>query len=475
MRILLAAGLAVVSSIVLSGCGSPFKGTLNEGSGSPQPASGQPDVTGVNPASVAAGGPGFTLTVTGQNFAQGDSVQWNDFPLATTFVSSTQMTATVPSAMLDEPGTPTIASVIVQTPVPYSLNFGSAVSITAPPAPGSAGFTLSTVSVQANDMVWNPVSLRIYLSIAGSNAADPNTITAVDPTTLQFGTSISAGPGADRVALSSDNSWLYAGIDTDGTVQRYSLPNLSPDVTISLGTATGSLLNRAFDIAPDPVAPNTIAVSQDASVSQPGTVIIYDGATPRPASVTDIDGMPEPLSSLCWNVDGTKLFSAFSAQATLPVGVFSVSSTGVQLVQSSSPASMGAIRCSALTGDVYGNYGLIYNPSTNDLSNRLPISVLGVASGLTTPLAVDDSLGLAWMVVQTVGDQSAQVTIAAFDLRTNALLGSIEVPNVTGTPTKLIRWGTNGLAFLTQGPSGPQQGDGIYIVSGAFVTTPSVQ
>lgn len=385
------------------------------------------------------------------------------------------MTATVPSAMLNVPGTPTVASVIVQTPVPYSLNFGSTVSISAPPAPGSAGFTLSTVSVQANDMVWDPVSQRMYLSITGTNAADPNTITAFDPTALQFGTSVSAGSGANRLAVSSDNSWLYAGIDANGAVQRYTLPSLSPDLTISLGTGKGSLPNRAFDIAPDPVSPNTIAVSQDTSVTQPGRVILYDGASPRPASVTGVDGDPEPLWSLCWRADGTEQFSAFSEQASQPVGVFSVGSTGVQLVQSSGAASMGTIACSALKGDVYGNYGLIYNPSTNDLSNRLPISVLGVYGGLTTPLAIDDGLGLIWMVVPTASSQSTQMTIAAFDLRTNALVGSIEVPNVTGTPTKRIRLGANGLAFLTQGSSGPQQGDGIYIVSGAFVTTPSVQ
>ena len=70
---------------------------------------------------------------------------------------------------------------------------------------------------------------------------------------------------------------------------------------------------------------------------------------------------------------------------------------------------------------------------------------------------------------------SQQYAIEAFDLKSNALLGSISVPNVVGTPEKLIRWGTNGLAFLTTGLGGPQQGEGIYIISGAFVTTPSVQ
>ena len=67
------------------------------------------------------------------------------------------------------------------------------------------------------------------------------------------------------------------------------------------------------------------------------------------------------------------------------------------------------------------------------------------------------------------------MTLEAFDLRTNALLGSVAIPGVTGTPVKLIRWGSNGLAFLTSSNQGPQQGDGVYIISGAFVTTPSLQ
>lgn len=479
MRILSAAGAALVCSVLLCGCGGPgFQGTLNEnGNGSPQPAAGQPAVTGVSPASAVAGGPGFTLTVTGRNFAQGDSVQWSNIPLASTFVSSTEMTAIVPSSMLAVNGTPTTVSVIVQTPVPYSLNFGSNISITAPPPPGNAGFTLSTLSVQANDMAWDPASQRIYLSIAGGAPDHPNTITALDPTTLQSGTAVSAGSGANRMAISSDGSWLYAGIDKNGTVQRFSLPGLQPDIAIPLGTGSGSAPNRAFDIEPDPVAANTIAVSQDSSLTEAGNVVIYDGATPRPATAAGVGGYPEPVTSLCWNGSGTSLYSSFGLSATLPIGVFAVSSTGVQLVSSTKAVNMGTIRCSALTGNVYGNYGQIFDPSTNDLSNRLPLLVVngGIPADQDTPLAVDDSLGLAWIVAQTVNSPAGQMTLAAFDLRTNALLGSIAIPNVTGKPVKLIRWGSNGLAFLTQEGTGPQQGDGVYIVSGAFVTTPSTQ
>jgi hypothetical protein len=327
-------------------------------------------------------------------------------------------------------------------------------------------------------MVWSPVSQQIYLSIAGTASVNANTITPLNPTTLQMGGPVSAGSGADRLAVSSDGSWLYAGIDKDGTVQRFSLPSLAPDITIPLGTGSDSAPNSAYDIETDPVAPTTIAVSQDSSVSQAGSVVIYDGATPRVSTVPGVGGYPEPLSSICWNATGTALYSSFGSSATLPLGVFSVSSNGVQVAGSSQAVQdMGRIQCSALTGDVYGNYGQIFNPSTNDLSNRLPMNVVngGTPAGQDTPLAVDDGLEMAWILGETLNSPAGQLTLAAFDLRTNALLGSIVIPNVTGTPVKLIRWGKNGLAFLTQSASGSQQGGGVYIVSGTFVTTPSAQ
>ena len=476
MRNLLAASAVMIAAIALSGCGS--KAPLSEGGpGGPQPSANQPVVTGVSPASVVAGGPAFTLTVTGRNFAQGDSVEWGFIALDSTFVSSTQMTAKVPSSLLNETQLPTNASIVVQTPVPNPLSFGTTISITAPPAPGTAGYTLSTVNVQANDLAWDPVSKQIYLSVAGADPAYPNTITALNPATNQFGTSVSAGTGANHVAVSSDSSWLYAGIDKDGTIQRFTLPDVKPDLTIPLGTGQASLPNMALDIAPDPVASNTIAVSMGISVNGPGAVVIFDGATPRPVTVTSVAGYTEPLWSLCWNGNGSDLYGAFGLGSTDPMAVLSVNSTGVLLVQASTGGTTGTIHWSRLTEDVYGGYGQIYDPFTNALIGSLPINVLegGIAEGDDTPLAIDDQLGMAWIAAHPIDSPANQVTIAAFDLRTNALLGSIAIPNVTGKPVKLIRWGSNGLAFLTQEWNGPQQGDGVYILSGAFVTTPSVQ
>src|SRR5438876_12422596 len=65
------------------------------------------------PSAVAPGGPDFTLTVNGTGFVSGATVNWNDTPLATNFVSASQLTATVPAANTALNGT---ASITVLNP-----------------------------------------------------------------------------------------------------------------------------------------------------------------------------------------------------------------------------------------------------------------------------------------------------------------------------------------------------------------------
>lgn len=49
------------------------------------------------PTATVPGGPAFTLTVNGAGFVSGSVVKWNGTALATTFVNSDQLTATVPA------------------------------------------------------------------------------------------------------------------------------------------------------------------------------------------------------------------------------------------------------------------------------------------------------------------------------------------------------------------------------------------
>jgi hypothetical protein len=74
-----------------------------------------PVTTGLSQTSANEGGAGFTLTVAGSGFVPSSVVNWNGTPLATTFVSATQLGASVSAAFLAEEGA---ALVNVFTPAP---------------------------------------------------------------------------------------------------------------------------------------------------------------------------------------------------------------------------------------------------------------------------------------------------------------------------------------------------------------------
>ena len=67
-----------------------------------------PVLSGISPASATAGGSGFTLTVTGSNFLATSKVRWNGADRATTCVSSTQLTASIPAPDIASAGTGTV-------------------------------------------------------------------------------------------------------------------------------------------------------------------------------------------------------------------------------------------------------------------------------------------------------------------------------------------------------------------------------
>jgi len=68
-------------------------------------------ITSLVPSTTQAGSAAFTLTVNGAGFSSGAVVQWNGAPLATNFVSATQVTTTIPANLVASPGLVTITVV----------------------------------------------------------------------------------------------------------------------------------------------------------------------------------------------------------------------------------------------------------------------------------------------------------------------------------------------------------------------------
>jgi hypothetical protein len=75
----------------------------------------KPTITTLTPPSATHGGPAFTLTVTGTGYLSSSVVNWNGSPRATTYVSSTEVTATINAADIAKAGT---FKVTVTNPAP---------------------------------------------------------------------------------------------------------------------------------------------------------------------------------------------------------------------------------------------------------------------------------------------------------------------------------------------------------------------
>jgi len=111
---------------VLAGCSDDDRKAVNA----------VPVLASVSPASTTVGGAAFTLTATGSGFLVTSAVHWNGAARATTFVSTSQLTAAIPATDLATAGT---AQVTVVTPAPGG-GTSSAVTFTIQsPPPASAG------------------------------------------------------------------------------------------------------------------------------------------------------------------------------------------------------------------------------------------------------------------------------------------------------------------------------------------------
>lgn len=459
----------VFFAVALAGCsgGPKFTGYIPPGGG--QPA--VPNITSLSPDTVIAGAASFTLIVRGNNFASNSTIELNGNGLATTYVSQQELQATVPATSVAAAGT---ATVYVNTPS-LSQSNGMNLMIEA-----GGNFTLASIPVQANDMVWNPASQLLYLSVQSTNSSYANSIVALNPATGTFGVSQTAGTNPDRLAVSGDGSYLYAGIDGSSSVERLTLPSLSTDISIPIGSS--STPYYAMDIAVAPGAPQTIAVLRGTANIFPadqGGVVLYDNAVARPDSIPGIGGAPNAeIDTLHWGSTSAQLYGA-ADDSSYDVYALSVNPAGVQIASTyngantpptgnSTSTPTPQLHFDTTTGYLYSDNGAVINPTNGKTVGSFP-----VAGRMT----IDDGLGLAYFVGQTLSQIGGpDYTITAFNLTTFASEGSIVVPGVAGQPVRLVRWGSNGLAFLTNNNSSssatPIAGMGVYLVSGSFVTTP---
>ena len=109
---LLLTGCAGAILLLTAACGGGGSSSGGGGGGVQNPV---PTISSISPSTAQAGSRAFTLTVTGSNFISNSVVQWGSASKTTTFVSSTQLTASITAADIASAG---IVGVKVFNPAP---------------------------------------------------------------------------------------------------------------------------------------------------------------------------------------------------------------------------------------------------------------------------------------------------------------------------------------------------------------------
>jgi len=118
------------------------------------PANVQPTVGNLSPASATAGGPAFTLTLSGNGFVQGSQVSFNLNNVTTTFVSSTELQAAIPASAIAIAGNPYVIVTnpggVVSVLTTFTVNNPSPTGGSVAPPSLPAGSNALTLSVSGS-------------------------------------------------------------------------------------------------------------------------------------------------------------------------------------------------------------------------------------------------------------------------------------------------------------------------------------
>jgi hypothetical protein len=331
---------------------------------------------------------------------------------------------------------------VFSLPVP---NFGGTGALLG----ASTGTTSYKIyDLPANDLAWSPQYSVLYVSLPSFANGRGNTIAPFDPAAGTLGAAVFVGSEPGRITLSDDGAYLYTGLYGATSIMRLELPSLAASEQIALSNPQSGPL-YPYNLWAAPAHPQTLAVLENGA-----RLTVYDGTTARAASVTDfIDGAQ-------WGADASTLYTYFGFDTGFRVSTVNVTAGGVGPLTNSFASfyELGLIARSMhyAAGLMYADDGSVMDPA----SQTVKASFTGVVNGVMVP---DPALGLGFFVT---GDPSvAGIVIKAVDIVHGNTVSTFSLPDVTGLPYRVVRWGTDGLAFLTD--SGE-----FVVVHGALVTTP---
>jgi hypothetical protein len=339
------------------------------------------------------------------------------------------------------------------------------------PSPPAAAWVKPIAGVSnPQDLVWDSAHGLLYVSIASTDTVAPNTIIPVNPSTATAGTPVPVGNNPDLLSISSDSSYLWAGLDGAGSVQRFDLPGLSKDVAFALPLDPGGLPQQAVSLEAAPGSPHTVGVVAGlVNASPPGDgVYIYDDATPRPTSVLGYEYLGAMLDWVQWGANDSVMYGS---RVSSPNGVatLNVTASGVSLGQyNGGPAGPAYTRYDSSNGLLYST-GSAFNAFTGGLAGGFDLEG-------NMACTADPSLGRYYCV--RTSPELGRYELWVFDLSSYTVVDRVVFQSpalapIEGQPWRLVRWGNAGLALMSRAGEGTPGSGGLLLIDGPAINSSS--
>jgi len=327
---------------------------------------------------------------------------------------------------------------------------------------GANGYTVRAIRQTAVAMTWDAPSARLYLAVPPTAPTHANSVIALDPVSGSVGPVAPIGNFPGALAASDDGQFLYVAPRESNELQRLRLPALTRDLGIALGgNADGNFAATFVAVAPG--APRTVAVLRSRLPFGGGdNVAVFDDTVSRPVILTRDDfAVGHGIHALHWR-DATHLYGV-AANNPPWLYDFDASAAGLSVAGSQPIAPL------QWTGDNHFNFanGRIYISEGTEFD---PVA-RAVAGTFTAPDTTHRLIGILadpanGRVFALSKDVFTSAALHAYDINTRALIATVPLFNVSfapNVPTRLHRWGSDGLAMLSV--------DGqVVLVHGRFVT-----
>ena len=225
-----------------------------------------PSIQTLAPAAASAGAGPLTLTVSGSGFSSAATVQWSGAPLPTSFVSSSQLNASVPASLLASAGLASVTVVLgsrSSDPANFLVWAGPAIA-SVTPVMVSAGGPAFTLTIRGSGfatgakVLWNGVKL-----------ADP-TATGTTMLVVSVPAANIASAGQATVTVSADdkgtsNSVLIPIGPTISDLNPPAAPSGPGNLTLTVngqGFGAGALVRwNDITLTPTTVTPTRLTVT----------------------------------------------------------------------------------------------------------------------------------------------------------------------------------------------------------------------